>query len=82
MISGKATKPRFTDYSGSVQAVMAIDTLLNAMVRDGRVSVGAAAGIRGDINKAYAAVEEPNAYKPADFRMALTSASSAIARLR
>ncbi|MEM6858586.1 MAG: multiheme c-type cytochrome [Pseudomonadota bacterium] len=82
MISGKATAPRFTDYSGSVQAVMAIDTLLNAMVREGRVTVAAAASIRADINKAYGAVQEPNAFKPADFRVALASASSAIGRLR
>ncbi|MEL6238869.1 MAG: cytochrome c family protein [Pseudomonadota bacterium] len=82
MISGKATKPRFTDYSGSVQAVMAVDTLLNALVREGRVTVAAAASIRANINKAYQAVEEPNAYKPSDFRVALASASSAIGRLR
>lgn len=82
MISGKATRPRFTDYSGSVQAVMAIDTLLNALVREGRVTVAAAAGIRADINKAYQAVEEPNAFSPADFRVALSSASTAIGRLR
>ena len=43
---------------------------------------GAAAGIRADINKAYAAVEEPNAYKPADFRTALASAVAAIRRLQ
>jgi len=82
MIAGKATKPRFTDYSGSVQAVMAVDTLLNSLVREGRVTVAAAAGIRADINRAYQAVAEPNAYRPADFRVALASASSAIGRLR
>ncbi len=82
MISGRATNARFTDYSGSVQAVMAIDTLLNALVREGRITVAAAAGIRSNINKAYRAVEEPNAYRPADFRVALASASSAIGRLR
>mgnify|MGYP001796569543 CR=1 FL=1 len=82
MISGRATNARFTDYSGSVQAVMAIDTLLNALVREGRITVAAAASIRSNINKAYQAVEEPNAYKPSDFRVALASASSAIGRLR
>lgn len=82
MISGKATAVRFTDYSGSVQAVMAVDTLLNSLVREGRITVAAAAGIRANINKAYQAVQEPNAYKPADFRVALASASSAISRLR
>lgn len=82
IIAGEATSPRFTDYAGSVQAVMAIDTLLNALVREGRVTQGAAAGIRGDIARAYKAVEEPNAYRPADFRAALKSAAGAIGRLQ
>jgi len=82
MIAGKATQPRFTDYSGSVQAVMAIDTLLNALVREGRVTLAAAAGIRANINEAYQAVEEPNAYSPAKFRTSLASAAGAIQRLR
>lgn len=82
VIAGEATAPRFTDYAGSVQAVMAIDTLLNALVREGRVTQGAAAGIRGDIARAYKAVEEPNAYRPADFRAALKSAAGAIGRLQ
>lgn len=82
IIAGEATAPRFTDYAGSVQAVMAIDTLLNALVREGRVTQGAAAGIRGDIARAYKAVEEPNAYRPADFRAALKSATGAIGRLQ
>ena len=82
IISNKATSARFTDYAGSVQAVMAIDTLLNSLVRQGRVSVGAAAGIRANINRAYAAVDEPNGYRPSEFRAALQSASGAIGRLR
>lgn len=82
IIAGEATAPRFTDYAGSVQAVMAVDTLLNALVREGRVTQGAAAGIRGDIARAYKAVEEPNAYRPADFRAALKSATGAIGRLQ
>ncbi|MFU7528501.1 multiheme c-type cytochrome [Qipengyuania sp. ASV99] len=82
IIGGNATRPRFTDYSGSVQAVMAIDTLLNGLVSNGRVTAGAAAGIRADINRAYSAVEEPNSYRPADFRTALNSATTAIRRLQ
>jgi hypothetical protein len=82
IIAGEATTPRFTDYAGSVQAVMAVDTLLNALVREGRVTQGAAAGIRGDIARAYKAVDEPNAYRPADFRTALKSAAGAIGRLQ
>ncbi|HSF13271.1 MAG TPA: hypothetical protein VLA50_09910, partial [Erythrobacter sp.] len=82
IIAGEATSPRFTDYAGSVQAVMAVDTLLNALVSEGRITQGAAAGIRGDIARAYKAVDEPNAYRPADFRSALKSAAGAISRLQ
>lgn len=81
-ISGQAISPRFTDYAGSVQAVMAVDTLLNALVKQGRVTVGAAAGIRADVNRAYAAVKGPNAYNPPAFRVALGSAARAVEALR
>ena len=81
-IAGGAISPRFTDYEGSVQAVMAVDTLLNSMVKSGRVTVGAAAGIRADVNRAYAAVKEPNSYQPAAFRSALGSAARSIGALR
>ncbi len=81
-IAGAATGPRFTDYEGSVQAVMAIDTLLSSMVKSGRVTIGAAAGIRADVNRAYAAVKEPNSYQPAAFRGALGSAARSIGALQ
>jgi len=61
---------------------MAVDTLLNSLVRDGRITVGAAAGIRGNINRAYAAVAAPNSYRPAQFRSALSSAANAVGALR
>jgi len=81
-IGNEAISPRFTDYAGSVQAVMAIDTLLNAMVNDGRITLGAAAGIRANINNAYDAVQSPEGYRPAQFRQALGQAVTAIGRLR
>ncbi|NNC71729.1 MAG: hypothetical protein HKN78_02520 [Sphingomonadaceae bacterium] len=81
-VSSGAIAPRYTDYEGSVQAVMATDTLLNALVSQGAVSEGSVGGIRSDINAAYAAVSEPNAYRPAEFRAALGRATSAIARLQ
>jgi hypothetical protein len=81
-IADKTTEPRFTDYEGSAQAVMAIDTLLNAMVREGGVTVGAAAGIRANINQAYAAVRSPQTYTPPQFRAALASAAHSIEALR
>lgn len=81
-IAGQAISPRFTDYEGSVQAVMAIDTLLNGLVNSGQVSVGAAASLRGQINRAYAAVDNPNSYEPLKFRRALGSAVRTIRSLR
>ena len=81
-IAGPTLAPRFTDYEGSVQGVMAIDTLLNALVKQKRITVGAAAGIRANINRAYAAVKEPNGYRPADFRASLGEAVRSIRALR
>jgi hypothetical protein len=81
-IADKVTSPRFTDYTGAAQAVMATDTLLNALVRDGRISVGAAAGIRAQINKAYDAVKTPVGFNPAAFRTALAAAAQSIGALK
>ena len=81
-IADRTTSPRFTDYAGSAQAVMAVDTLLNALVREGRITVGAAAGIRADINRAYDAVRSPEGYNPVRFRAALGQAAGAIGTLR
>lgn len=82
MIASEAIAPRFTDYEGAVQAVMAIDTLLNALVNSGQVSAGAATSLRGEINRAYAAVREPNEFRPAQFRQALGGAVRTIRTLR
>jgi hypothetical protein len=81
-IADRTTTARFTDYAGSAQAVMAVDTLLNALVREGRITVGAAAGIRADINRAYEAVRSPEGYNPVRFRAALGQAAGAIGSLR
>jgi hypothetical protein len=79
-IAGTAVSPRFTDYSGSVQAVMAVDTLLSAVTGSGQS--GAPESIRADINAAYRAVRDPNAYRPREFRAALGRAATAIRRLK
>lgn len=81
-VASGVTTSRFTDYAGSVQAVMAVDTMLNALVKSGQVTIGAAAGIRGEINRAYAAVKDPNAYRPAEFRAAIANAARSIGTLR
>ncbi|HZG46819.1 MAG TPA: multiheme c-type cytochrome [Allosphingosinicella sp.] len=81
-ITSQAVSPRFTDYAGSVQAVMATDTLLSALVASGSVAGNSVQGIRGDINGAYQAVRDPNAYQPEQFRQRLGRAAAAIRRLR
>jgi hypothetical protein len=81
-IAGNAVSPRFTDYAGSVQAVMAVDTLLSAMVGSGAVGAAQAQDIRGDINLAYRAVRDPNAYNPREFRASLGRAAAAIRKLK
>jgi hypothetical protein len=81
-IASNAVSPRFTDYAGSVQAVMAVDTLLSALVSSGQVSTASANTIRADINLAYRAVGEPNAYRPRDFRSSLGRAAAAIRKLK
>jgi hypothetical protein len=75
-IAGNAISPRFTDYSGSVQAVMAVDTLLTSL------GGGAPDSIRADINSAYRAVRDPNAYDPREFRSSLGRAAAAIRKLK
>jgi Cytochrome c554 and c-prime len=75
-IAGNAISPRFTDYSGSVQAVMAVDTLLSSL------GAGVPESIRADINSAYRAVRDPNAYNPREFRSSLGRAAAAIRKLK
>jgi hypothetical protein len=75
-IAGNAISPRFTDYTGSVQAVMAVDTLFSSL------GTAAPEPIRADINSAYRAVRDPNAYDPREFRASLGRAAAAIRKLR
>jgi hypothetical protein len=81
-IASNAIQERYTDYAGSVQAVMATDTLLSSLVNSGQIDTGAATAIRSDINIAYRAVRDPNEYQPREFRASLGRAASAIRRLR
>jgi len=79
-IAGNAA--RFTDYEGGVQAVMAVDTLLSALVKSGWVATTSAQGIRGDIDGAYRAARDPNGFNPREFQSRLARAVAAIGRLQ
>jgi len=81
-IASDGISERFTDYEGSVQSVMALDTLLNGMVNAGMVTSGGAGGLRIQINQAYAAVRDPNGFQPIAFRRALAGAVRSIRSLR
>ena len=81
-LSDAVTAPRYTDYEGSVQAVMAVDTLLSSLASTNAVSRADVARIRPSIERAYAATRDPNAYNPQAFRAALRSATNAIGALR
>jgi hypothetical protein len=73
---------RYTDYAASAQAVMALDTLLNALVKQGGVTRERAGSVRGSIDAAYRAVRDPNAYQPLEFRSAMAKAAAAIRGLK
>jgi hypothetical protein len=81
-ITSNAIAVRYTDYAGSVQAVMATDTLLSSLVNSRQVSSQSAQAIRPDINAAYRAVRDPNSFDPREFQASLGRAASAIRKLR
>ena len=81
-LSDTATAPRYTDYEGSVQAVMAVDTLLSSLADTGAVSRANVTRIRPSIERAYSAVRDPNAFDPQSFHAALRAATNAIGALR
>jgi hypothetical protein len=65
------SQARYTDYAGGAQAVMAVDTLVNAMVSAGQLSRQQANGLRPQIDRLYADVRDPNAWRPVEFRAAI-----------
>ena len=81
-VLGDALAPRFTDYAGAAQAVMAIDTLLSSLAAAGQVDQARAASVRPDINRAYAQARDPNTFHPAEFRQSLQRVALAIRSLQ
>ena len=59
---------------------MAADTLLNALAAEGdRAAAGRA---RADVDRAYQAVRDPNAFRPAEARAALQAAAAKVRGLK
>ena len=61
---------------------MAVDTLLNALVAQGQIEAGTVRAMRPDIDRAYAAVRDPNRYRPQEFRRAMGGIANAVRRAR
>ena len=73
---------RYTDYSGSEQAVMAIDSLRNALVASGAIAKSDAVAMQPDIDLLYRATHDPNQYRPLEFRAVLQRVAASIRRLQ
>jgi hypothetical protein len=82
VLSDGETASRYTDYAGASQAVMGADTLLNALVAQGALDRGEAARLRPDLDRAYQAVRDPNAFRPSEVRAALKAAAGKVRGLK
>ena len=72
----------YTDYQGGAQAVMAVDTLLNAAVSDGQVNRDAALALRPDLDRAYALARDANRWDAPAFRAALAQVAGRVRALK
>ena len=79
VLTGPAAKS-YTDYQGSAQSVMAADTLLASLESEGQVPAGARAAVKPDLDRAYAAVRDPQRFQPADVAASLARVADAVAR--
>ncbi len=77
-VVSEALAPRYTDYAGGAQAVMAIETLVKGMTASGQMEASRAKALRPEIDRAYQAVDEPSKYDPAAFRSSLARISATL----
>lgn len=77
-----ADAARLTDYQGGAQAVMAADTLIAALVKDGALSAEQAATLRPRLDRAYAAARDANRFEGARLRTALADVAAGVRGLK
>ena len=82
IIATETLARRYTDYVAAEQAVMAIDTLLSSMIASKQVARDVVTDMRTEINKAYDAVESPNAYNQDQLTKALMTLQTRLRELR
>lgn len=81
VLAGESAR-RYTDFAGATQAVMAADTLLDALISEGALDRATAARVRPELDRAYQAVRDPNAFRPAEARAALQKAAERVRALK
>jgi hypothetical protein len=74
--------PAYTDYQGGVQAVMAADTLIGALVAAGQIDRGAALALRPELDRAYALARDANRWDSAAFRSTLAQVANRVQALQ
>ena len=72
----------YTDYQGAQQAVMAADTLISDLQASGTIGTASARALRGDLDRAYAAVRTPEGFRPAEFRQSTARLAAGVRGLR
>ena len=78
----RAEAPRLTDYQGGAQAVMAADTLIASLVKDGTLSRDQAASLRPALDRAYTAARDANRWEPAALNRALADIATQVRALK
>lgn len=81
IILADSLSAQYTDYAAAEQAVIAVDTFLNALVVDNAVSIEQAINMRPLINEAYASVDQPNTYNQSRLRRALRNISQQMGQI-
>lgn len=77
-----ADAARLTDYQGGAQAVMAADTLIAALVKDGTLSTAQAGAMRPRLDRAYAAARDANRFEAGALQTALADVATGVRRLK
>jgi hypothetical protein len=80
VLAGEAA--RLTDYQGGAQAVMAADTLIAALVKDGSISRAEADALRPGLDRAYLAARDANRWEAGLLKRALGDVAMQVRALR
>ena len=81
LIVNESMSRRYTDYASAEQAVIAVDTFLEALTKAESISVQQAQSLRPAIDRAYKVVSKPNSYNQTKMRDAFKALSTEINRL-